>query len=54
MRTRITPALAGCAALLLVLLAPSAVGSSAAVAEGSLTAAFIRCRGPISICQPRK
>ena len=39
MRTRITPALAGCAALLLVLLAPSAVGSSAAVAEGSLTEA---------------
>jgi citrate lyase subunit beta/citryl-CoA lyase len=30
-------ALAGCAALLVVLLAPSAVGSSAAVAEGSLT-----------------
>jgi enterochelin esterase-like enzyme len=39
MRTRITPALAGFAALLLVLLAPSAVGSSAAVAEGSLTEA---------------
>src|ERR671910_2448919 len=39
MRTRITPALAGCAALLLVLLAPSAVGSSAVIAEGSLTEA---------------
>ena len=34
---RLTPALAGCAVLLVVLLAPSAVGSSAAVAEGSLT-----------------
>ena len=39
MKTCFTPALTGCAALLLVLLAPSAVGSSAAVAEGTLTEA---------------
>jgi enterochelin esterase-like enzyme len=37
MKNRLTPALAGCAALLLILLAPSAVGSSTAVAEGMLT-----------------
>ena len=37
MKNRLTLVLAGCAALLLVLLAPSAVGSSAAVAEGSIT-----------------
>ena len=39
MKNRLTPVLAGCAVLLLVLLAPSAVGSSAAVAAGSLTEA---------------
>ena len=39
MRSRIAYALAGCAALLVVLLAPSAVGSSAAIAEGSLAEA---------------
>jgi enterochelin esterase-like enzyme len=37
MKNRLTPVLAGCAALLLVLLAPSAVGSGTAVAEGSIT-----------------
>ena len=37
MSNRLTPALAGCVALLLVLLVPSAVGSSAAVPAGSLT-----------------
>ena len=39
MKNRLTPALAGCAALLLIMLAPSAVGSSSAVAAGSLTSA---------------
>ena len=39
MKNRLTPALAGCAVLLLILLAPSAVGSSSAVAPGSLTSA---------------
>ena len=39
---RLTPALAGCAALLLILLAPSAVGSGSAVAEGSITAGSFR------------
>ena len=39
MKNRLTPALAGCAALLLILLAPSAVGSSTAAAEGSITEA---------------
>jgi enterochelin esterase-like enzyme len=39
MKTWFTSALAGSVALLLVLLAPSAVGSSAAVAEGTLTEA---------------
>ena len=34
MKNRLTPALAGCAVLLLVLLAPSAVGSSSAAARG--------------------
>ena len=43
MKNRLTPArltlaLAGCAALLVILLAPSAVGSSSAVAEGTLAA----------------
>ena len=37
MKNRLTPALAGCAALLLVMLAPSAVGSSSAAAAGSIT-----------------
>ena len=42
MKNRLTPArltlsLAGCAAVLLIMLAPSAVGSSSAVAPGSLT-----------------
>jgi len=37
MKNRLTPALAGCAVLLLILLAPSAVGSSSAAAPGSLT-----------------
>ena len=37
MKNRLTPVLAGCAAVLLIMLAPSAVGSSSAVAEGSLT-----------------
>ena len=37
MKNRLTPALAGCAVLLLILLAPSAIGSSSAAAPGSLT-----------------
>ena len=37
MKNRLTPVLAGCAAVLLIMLAPSAVGSSSAVAAGSLT-----------------
>jgi enterochelin esterase-like enzyme len=39
MKTRLSPLLAGCVALLCILLAPSAVGSSSAVAEGSITSA---------------
>ncbi len=39
MKNRFTPALAGCAALLLVLLAPSAVGSSAAAGDGTIAEA---------------
>ena len=39
MKNRLTPALAGCAVLLLILLAPSAVGSSSAAAPGSLAEA---------------
>ena len=39
MKNRLTPVLAGCAALLLVLLTPSAVGSSAAAAPGTITTA---------------
>ena len=42
MKNRLIPALAGIAALLLVMLAPSAVGSSSAVAEGSITGASFR------------
>jgi enterochelin esterase-like enzyme len=39
MKNRLTPALAGCAALLLIMLAPSAVGSSSAAAPGTITEA---------------
>ena len=42
MKNRLTPALAGCAVLLLILLAPSAIGSSSAAAPGSLTEASFR------------
>lgn len=38
MKNRLTPALTGCVALLLILLAPSATGSSTAVAGGTITA----------------
>jgi enterochelin esterase-like enzyme len=37
MKSRFTPVLAGCVALFVILLAPSAIGSSSAVAEGSIT-----------------
>ena len=39
MKNRLAQVLAGCTVLLLVLLAPSAVGAGAAAAEGSLTEA---------------
>src|SRR5688500_10815626 len=42
MKNRLTLALAGLAALLVVMLAPSAVGSSSAVAEGSITGGSFR------------
>ena len=37
MKNRLTPVLGGCVALFVILLAPSAIGSSSAVPEGSLT-----------------
>ena len=39
MKNRLTPVLAGCVALLCIMLAPSANGSGAAVAEGSIASA---------------
>ncbi len=39
MKNRLTPLLMGCAGLFVILLAPSAIGSSSAVPEGSLTSA---------------
>jgi enterochelin esterase-like enzyme len=39
MKNRLTPVLAGCVALFVILFAPSAIGSGSAVAEGSITSA---------------
>ena len=42
MKNRLTPVLVGCAGLFVILLAPSAIGSSSAVPEGSMTSASFR------------
>ena len=42
MKNRLAPVLMGCAGLFVILLAPSAIGSSSAVPEGSLTSASFR------------